>query len=176
MRITHVNARLLQLVTCFVCAVMVACSGDSKVPASSGAPPKLAAENGPADLSNLKSNIPPPASDSFTPIRRLKIVNIPDAPTALMDAAEREEGISRFCYQEYGAKADPKLIGAVALVVTVDGNAVVGVRVGADDWSSKAGRAVNTCLVQKAPQAWKLLAGERVESGRYVVQLRFRPS
>jgi hypothetical protein len=139
-------------------------------------PEQLASDSAPADLSKLKSNIPAAVADTFTPLPNLHVKSIPDAPPALMDAAEREEGISRFCYQEYGQKADPKLVGAVALVVTVDGNAIQGVRVGADDWSSKAGSAVNRCLVQKAPQAWRLLPADRIAPGHYVVQLRFRPS
>ena len=137
---------------------------------------RLAADTMPADLSTLRANIPPPVADTFTPLPRLRVESTPDAPPGLLDAAEREEGISRFCYQEFGQKVDPKLVGAVALVVTVDGNAIQSVRVGAEDWSSRAGRGVNACLVQKAPQAWKILPGVRVPPGRYVIQLRFRPS
>ncbi|MBM4194119.1 MAG: hypothetical protein FJ202_07050 [Gemmatimonadetes bacterium] len=129
----------------------------------------------PVDLSNLKANIPKASSETFT-FRPLKVEQIADAPPALMDAAEREQGISRFCYQEFGQKVDPKLIGAVALVVTVRANAIVDIRIGADDWSSSVGRAVDRCLIQKTPQAWKLLPDARVADGRYVVQLQFRPS
>jgi len=136
----------------------------------------LAADTAHVDLSKLRSNIPPPSRDTFTPAPRLKVESIPDAPRDLLDAAEREEGISRFCYQEYGQKVDPKLVGAVALVVTVDANVIQSVRVGAEDWSSKAGRGVMSCLVQKAPQAWRILPSKRVAPGRYVIQLRFRPS
>jgi hypothetical protein len=151
-----------------------ACGGGDAKPA--GAATAMQADTSPADLSHLKSNIPSALPDTFTPLKKpLGIKNIPDAPQALMDAAEREEGISRFCYQEYGQKVDAKLVGAVALVVTVEGNAVRGARVGSDDWSSGAGRGVNSCLVQKAPQAWKILPGANVADGRYVVQLRFRP-
>jgi hypothetical protein len=67
-------------------------------------------------------------------------------------------------------------VGAVALVVVVDVGKIWTARVGADDWSSAAGKGVNACLVQKAPQAWKLLPDAKVPSGRYVVQLRFRPT
>ena len=161
---------------------LTACGGTSDKPATSttaDAAKALAVDTTPkADLSKLSSNIPSAAPDTFTPIKpkQLVVAKIPDAPAALMDAAEREEGISRFCYQEYGQKVDPKLIGAVALVVTVDDNTVQKVRVGADDWSSSAGKAVNACLVQKAPQAWKIVPGSKVAAGQYVVQLRFRPS
>lgn len=153
-----------------------ACTDDAPKQVAETKPPPKLAPDGPTDLSGLKANIPKAVPDTFSPLPSLKVEKIPDAPSALMDAAEREEGISRFCYQEYGQKVDPKLIGAVALVVTIDGNAIQGVRVGADDWSSKAGAAVNRCLVQKVAQAWKLLPGERVSAGKYVVQLRFRPS
>ena len=159
---------------CWVGLVLVACGGEAK-PAAAPASVMSADSAGPTDLSGLKANIPSAVPDTFTPIRRRVIANIPDAPQALMDAAEREEGISRFCYQEHGQKVDAKLVGAVALIVTVEGNAVRGARVGSDDWSSAAGRGVNSCLVQKVPQAWKILPGARVADGRYVVQLRFRP-
>ncbi|MBI3568637.1 MAG: hypothetical protein HY084_10620 [Gemmatimonadetes bacterium] len=160
---------------------IAACGGAAEKPAAAPAVAKdaFAPDTTPkADLSKLNSNIPAAALDTFTPVkpRKLIVEKIPDAPAPLMDAAEREEGISRFCYQEYGQKVDPKLIGAVALVVTVDDNTVQKVRVGADDWSSGAGRAVNACLVQKAPQAWKIVPGSKVAAGQYVVQLRFRPS
>ncbi len=162
---------------------LLACGGTPDKPAASNADAAKALASAadttpPADLSKLNTNIPAAVADTFTPIkpRPLVVAKIPDAPTALMEAAEREEGISRFCYQEYGQKVDPKLIGAVALVVTVDDNTVQKVRVGADDWSSGAGRAVNACLTQKAPQAWKIVPGSKVAPGQYVVQLRFRPS
>jgi hypothetical protein len=156
---------------------MVACGGEAPPAATSDAAKAIAGAptDAPVDLSQLNSNIPAARPDTFT-FRPLRVERIPDAPPALMDAAEREQGISRFCYQEYGQKADPRLIGAVALVVTVEGDSVRSVRVGADDWSSRAGRAVNQCLLQKAPQAWKLLPGSHVANGRYVVQLQFRPS
>lgn len=162
---------------------LAACGGDTppaatpaattaEAPAAAPLPPS---DPAPVDLSKLNANIPKAKPDTFT-FRPLRVERIPDAPTALMDAAEREQGISRFCYQEYGQKTDPKLIGAVALVVTVERNAITNVRIGADDWSSPAGRAVDRCLVQKAPQAWKLLPDAGIADGRYVVQLQFRPS
>jgi hypothetical protein len=156
--------------------IAIAACSDAPKPDAQAAPPKLASDSAPADLSKLKANIPAALPDTFTPLTMVRVKGIPDAPAVLADAAEREQGISRFCYQEYGQKVDPRLIGAVALVVTIEQNKIQGVRVGAEAWSSRAGAAVERCLVQKAPQAWKLLPGERVEDGRYVVQLRFRPS
>jgi hypothetical protein len=156
--------------------VAAACTDAPKQPGEQSPPPKLASDSVPADLSKLKANIPAALPDTFTPLTMVRVKGIPDAPAVLSDAAEREQGISRFCYQEYGQKVDPKLVGAVALVVTMERNQIAGVRVGAEAWSSRAGAAVERCLVQKAPQAWKLLPGEKVEDGRYVVQLRFRPS
>ena len=158
--------------------VLTSACGEGAHKADTPPPRPLATDTGTADLSKLSANLPPPSSDTFTPIAttRLKVESIPDAPPDLMDAAEREEGISRFCYQEYGQKVDPKLVGAVALVVTVQANAIQSARVGAEQWSSSVGEAVDNCLVQKVPQAWKLLPGARVPAGRYVIQLRFRPS
>lgn len=163
--------RLRLLILC----VVTACGGERPPGQAEGAA-RLAADTAHADLSGLRANIPPPSRDTFTAPSRTGVANIPEAPRELLDAAEREEGISRFCYQEYGQKVDPKLVGAVALVVTVDANAIKAARIGAEDWSSRAGNGVMSCLVQKAPQAWKILPGVRVPSGRYVIRLRFRPS
>ena len=158
-------------------ASLASCGGAETRPDAAVPRPSSVEPTETADLSKLKANVPAALPDTFTPIAPLgrRITNIPDAPQSLMEAAEREEGISRFCYQEYGQKVDAKLVGAVALVVTIEGNAVRAARVGSDDWSSAAGRGVNACLAQKAPQAWKILPGARVADGRYVVQLRFRP-
>jgi hypothetical protein len=161
-------------------ALLAAACGDSK-PKSDAAVAAFAApaDTQKVDLGAVKTGLPPTVSDTFVAppkAPRINIKNIPDAPDDLMSAVEREEGISRFCYQEFGQKVDPKLVGAVALVVTVDVGKIWTARVGADDWSSAAGKGVNDCLVQKAPQAWKLMPGAKVPNGKYVVQLRFRPT
>ena len=176
------RGRALAAIPVAVLALLLgACGGEAKAPATTATTASAAkavpdtATPAPVDLSKLASNIPKATVDTFT-FRPLHVERIPDAPPALMDAAEREQGISRFCYQEFGQKTDPKLIGAVALVVTIEANAIKDIRIGADDWSSPAGRAVDRCLVQKAPQAWKLLPDAKLAAGRYVVQLQFRPS
>jgi hypothetical protein len=92
-----------------------------------------------------------------------------------VEAVEREQSFSRFCYQEYGQKADPGLEGGVAMIVTVGSGGITDARVSDDTWSSTAGRAVNECLDQKAAGAWKPTPGA-VHPGKYVVQLSFRPS
>lgn len=169
------NLMLLALVV-----FLPACGGDSTSKSAETAAAFVpTADTMPVDLGAVKTNLPPAVNDSFVAppaAPRIRIENIPDAPDALMEAVQREEGISRFCYQEFGQKSDPKLVGAVALVVVFDAGKIWSARVGADDWSSKAGKAVNECLVDKAPQAWKLLPGAKVAPGRYVVQLRFRPT
>jgi hypothetical protein len=60
-------------------------------------------------------------------------------------------------------------------VVWVVGCGITAARPRADSWSSGAGKAVNTCLNEKAALAWKPEPGA-VKPGRYIVQLRFRPS
>jgi hypothetical protein len=164
--------------------LVVACGGEAAPKAAASADAAAAAFVAPAntqkvDLGAVKTGLPPAVNDSFVAppkAPRLRIDKIPDAPDDLLTAVQREEGISRFCYQEFGQKVDPKLVGAVAMVVVVDGGKIWSARVGADDWSSPAGKGVNECLTQKAPQAWKLLPGAMVRPGRYVVQLQFRPS
>ncbi len=169
-----------QLLTATLVLLLPACGSDTPAkPADMAAAFAAPADTIPVDLGAVKANLPPAVNDSFVAPPappRIRMENIPDAPDALMEAVQREEGISRFCYQEFGQKSDPKLVGAVALVVVFDAGRIWSARVGADDWSSKAGKAVNECLVDKAPQAWKLLPGAKVAPGRYVVQLRFRPT
>jgi hypothetical protein len=163
-----------------VVLLAIGCGGAEPPKANDSAVAAFAAvDTQKVDLGAVKTALPPAVSDSFVAppkAPRIRIENIPDAPDPLMEAVQREEGISRFCYQEFGQKSDPKLVGAVALVVVFDAGKIWSARVGADDWSSKAGKAVNECLVDKAPQAWKLLPGAKVAPGRYVVQLRFRPT
>jgi len=56
--------------------------------------------------------------------------------------------------------------------VTVGGEGITNATVGDARWSGSAGKAVNSCLNQKAKLAWKLAPGA-VKAGRYVVQLSF---
>ena len=131
------------------------------------------------DLAGLSSNIPAAEPDTFKPRTpkappRAASASIPQAPAALMAAVEREQSFSRFCYQEFGQKADPSLAGNVAMVVTVGSQGITDARVGDSKWSSSAaGTAVNRCLNEKASVAWKVGAGA-VSPGKYVVPLSFR--
>jgi len=142
----------------------------------------------PADLSTLTSNIPEAAPDTFKRRTAKEIAaaegrslaaenaataRIPDAPAELLTAVNRELAFQRFCYQEFGQKADPTLAGNVAMVVRIGDSGVSETRVGNSRWTSNAGQAVNTCLSQKARQAWKVAPGA-VKPGQYVVQLSFR--
>lgn len=160
-------------------SVAAGCGGGAQPKAADAAAAFAAADTQKVDLGAVKTALPPAVNDSFVAPAappKIRIDKIPDAPDAIMEAVQREEGISRFCYQEFGQKSDSKLVGAVAIVVTFDAGKIWSARVGADDWSSKAGKAVNACIVEKAPQAWKPLPGARIAPGKYVVQLRFRPT
>lgn len=130
------------------------------------------------DLGQIQTALPPAEPDTF---KRRKLptggsggggASIPAAPAALMEAVQREQSFSRFCYTEFGQKSDPTLRGNVAMVVTVGANGITGAAVGDDNWTGAAGRAVNNCLNQRAKSAWKLAPGA-VRPGRYVVQLSF---
>jgi hypothetical protein len=128
----------------------------------------------PLNMDSIKTAIPPAAPDTFKPPKSMRLP--PPAPAALIDAVQREQSFSRFCYEEYGQKADPSLHGGVAMVVTVGKAGITDAHVAADTWSSRdAGRAVNACLNEKAAQAWKPEPGS-VKPGEYLVQLQFRPS
>ena len=63
------------------------------------------------------------APDTFKPPVFAKpgvSMKIPNAPPELLEVVQREQAFSKFCYQEFGEKADPSLQGGVAMVVTVN--------------------------------------------------------
>jgi len=158
-------------------AVLVALVGCGKdKPAPKDTVPRIAEDTTPVDLNAIKTEIPPAAPDTFTPPKPVRRApEIPAAPPELMQVVEREQLFSKFCYQERGQKVDPSLRGGVAMVVTVGPSEITEAKVVDDTWSSKAGKAVNECLNEKAATAWKPAPGE-VKPGKYVVQLSFRPS
>jgi len=173
-------------------AVAVACPGDKKngtaqLPVDTTKPDTAKAlattDTAGTDLRTVKTNLPKAAPDTF---HQQKLTASPggagvgsngrtsfaEAPTPLLDAVEREQSATRFCYTEFGQKADPSLRGNVAMVVTIGSSGVTEATVGDSKWSGAAGRAVNRCLDQKAKQAWNVAPGA-VKPGRYVVQLSF---
>lgn len=167
-------------------AIALGCPGDKKkdvaIPVDTAKPDttKLAVNDTTAtDLRNVKTNLPKAAPDTFhdqklKPSGGVGITHsaFADAPTPLVEAVQREQSATRFCYTEFGQKADPTLRGNVAMVVTIGNSGVTDARVGDAKWSGNAGRAVNRCLDQKAKQAWNVAPGA-VKPGRYVVQLNF---
>lgn len=172
-------------------AIALACPGEKKkdvaqIPVDTMKPDstKMVAstDTTPGDLSNVRTNLPKAAPDTFHQ-QRLRPAgagvgnagrsSFADAPTPLVDAVQREQAATRFCFTEFGQKADPTLRGNVAMVVTIGNAGVTDARVGDAKWSSgTAGRAVNRCLDQKAKQAWNVAPGA-VKPGHYVVQLSF---
>jgi hypothetical protein len=158
-------------------AVLAACPGDKPQPPVQTAQ----VDTTPANLDSLQTAIPPAAPDTFKPIpkpvRPAQTVRraYPPAPAALMEVVDRQQSFTRFCYQEFGQKSDPTLAGGVTVLVTVGNGGVTGASVGADSWTSGAGKAVNRCINERAEQAWKLSPGE-VRAGTYEVRLTFRPA
>jgi len=137
----------------------------------------IARDTTPLNLDSIETALPPPAPDTFTrpPLNTggtTQRSRYASAPAPLMDAVEREQAFSNFCYREFGLKSDPRLRGGVAMVVTVGRNGVSAARVAADSWSSSSGKAVNECLNERAANAWKVAPGE-VKAGTYQVDLRF---
>lgn len=139
----------------------------------------------PGDISGAKGSLPSASPDTFKP-RKLTAParaasggsarsSVPEAPAPLLDAVQREQAFSRFCYTEFGQKADPSLRGNVAMVVTVANDGISDARVGDSNWSGSAGGAVDRCLNDKARRAWKLAPGA-VSPGRYAVHLSFTGS
>lgn len=170
-------------------AIALACPGDKKKDTAQLPPvDSLKADSTkalatvdttPTDLGKIKTNLPTAAPDSFHE-QKLKPSGVgnagrssfADAPTPLVEAVQREQAATRFCYTEFGQKSDPTLRGNVAMVVTIGSSGVTDAKVGDAKWSGNAGRAVNRCLDQKAKQAWNVAPGA-VKPGRYVVQLTF---
>ncbi|HVE80310.1 MAG TPA: hypothetical protein VNA89_15705 [Gemmatimonadaceae bacterium] len=174
--------RLLLLLPMSV--VLAACPGDKRAARRDSVPVDttqlVAADTTPGDLSGVQTNLPAATPDTFKRVpltpsgSRPAQRAIPEAPGALMEAVQREQAFSRFCFTEYGQKTDPSLTGGVAMVVTVNSQGISDARVGDARWSSSAaGRAVNRCLNERAKGAWRLPAGA-VKPGQYVVQLSFR--
>jgi hypothetical protein len=137
------------------------------------------------DLSKIAANLPTVAPDTFrarTPAPNARVggsgvgsvsrSSFPDAPAPLVEAVQREQGATRFCYTEFGQKADPSLRGNVAMLVTIGRSGVSDASVADANWTGTAGRAVNRCLDQKAKLAWNVSPGA-VKPGKYIVQLSF---
>jgi hypothetical protein len=178
---TRTTARLVASAAApFLVAVLAACPKDKPAKDTAAAIP---VDTTPADLSNVTSAIPAADPDTFKvvdPNEKNRGKNAggngeryPQAPEALQAAVQREQSASRFCYQEFGQKADPQLRGAVNMVVTVGSGGITDAKVGASNWTGSAGRAVNTCLNERLTQAWKLAPGA-VRPGKYTVTLQFR--
>ena len=166
----------LALVPLLVCAL--GCPGEKKQDVATLPPPAPPVDTStPTDLGKIKTSLPPATEDSAIRPHKLTptgppTVSYPEAPGALLDAVQREQGATRFCYSEFGQKADPTLRGNVAMLVTVNSGGISDVRVGASRWSGNAGAAVNRCLNQRVKQAWNLAPGA-VKNGTYAVQLSF---
>jgi hypothetical protein len=140
---------------------------------------KVPVDTASADLSKVQTSLPPMAPDTFKPPKLPTVAasgassaGYPEAPAPLLEAVQREEAFSRFCFTEFGKKADPALRGNVAMLVTVVDSGLGDARVGASNWSSTSGNAVNRCLNDKAKRAWKLAPG-KVKPGKYAVRLSF---
>ena len=156
-------------------AILAACPGEKAVKDTT---PVIPLDTTSTDLSNVQTSLPPPAPDTFTipkprpPVQQQ--ARVPDAPSALVEAVQREQSATKFCFSEFGQKADPSLVGNVAMVVTVGDAGISDATVAASNWSgAAAGKAVNKCLNEKAKLAWKLPPGS-VKQGKYQVQLSFR--
>ena len=184
MRATMKSAGLRTLLRVATCATLaLGCPGEKKPKsADSARAAAIPVDTTPADLSKVQTSLPPAAPDTFKPPARAvarrsagEVVReppIPPAPPELMAAVDRERSFSRFCYPEFGQKVDPSLKGGVALVVSVGSAGITDAKVASDSWSSNAGSAVNRCLDERAPSAWKLAAGT-VPAGKYVVKMTF---
>jgi hypothetical protein len=155
--------------------VAVACPKDKK---TADTVPPIPVDTTQADLSDITTTRPPPEPDTFKTIKPAPQPNVtgtsyPSAPDALMEAVRREQSATQFCYNEFGLKNDPNLRGNVVLLVTVGRSGITDAKVGASRWSPAAGgRAVNTCLNEKARDAFKIAQGA-VKPGTYQVPLSF---
>ena len=168
--------------------IAVGCPGEKKkdtaqIPVDSAKTDSAKTDTVQTDLSKVAANLPAVAPDTFRArnprtgnigggVGNVRGSSFPNAPAPLVDAVQREQGATRFCYTEFGQKADPSLRGSVAMLVTINNSGVSDARVGDSRWTGSAGSAVNRCLNQKAKLAWNVSPGA-VRPGRYVVQLSF---
>lgn len=149
----------------------LACPGEKKAAPRDTTP----LDTMPTDLSGVTTNLPEAAPDTFV---RQKLPtqaagrSTPPAPPALMEAVQRSQSVTKFCFQEKGQKSDPSLRGNVAMAVTVGAGGITAAKVADSNWSSNSGREVNKCLNERTLQAWKLSPGA-VPNGTYSVQLSF---
>jgi hypothetical protein len=184
------NRKLWLVVPLLLAAV--ACPGDKNkdravVPIDStkvDSAATAAATDTATDLSKIKADLPTVNPDTFkvrNPPANSRVsggnlnassTRFPDAPAPLVEAVQREQGATRFCFTEFGQKSDPSLRGNVAMLVTISNAGVSDARVADSRWTGTAGRAVNRCLDEKAKQAWNVSRGA-VRPGKYVVQLSF---
>lgn len=140
--------------------------------------PAIPLDTTPVDLSDVTPDLPPAAPDTFrvrppTSGQAAAAPSYPAAPEPLMEAVRREQSATQFCYNEFGLKADPNLRGNVVMLVTVGQSGITSARVGNSIWSpASAGRAVNSCLNEKATEAFKIERGS-VRPGTYRVPLSF---
>ena len=95
----------LALVPLLVCAL--GCPGEKKQDVATLPPPAPPVDTStPSDLSKVKTSLPPATEDSAIRPRKLTptgppTVSYPEAPGALLDAVQREQGATRFCYSEF---------------------------------------------------------------------------
>lgn len=155
--------------------VLAGCPGDDEQPPVDTVTTSQM-DTTPVSFDSLETSLPPAVSDTQTPPPQTRAPGraspIPPAPPALVAAVSREQSFTKFCYQEFGQKADPTLRGGVAMVVTVSAEGISEARVENDSWTSDAGAAVNRCLNERAKDAWRLGRGA-VQPGKYVVNLTF---
>jgi hypothetical protein len=109
--------------------VLAACPGDDDQPPVD--PSTISQmDTTPVSFDSLETSLPPAVTDTQTPpppVRRPpRPAAIPPAPPALVAAVSREQSFTKFCYQEFGQKADPTLRGGVAMVVTVSAEGIGG--------------------------------------------------
>ena len=70
----------------------------------------------------------------------------------------------RFCYEETGLAANPRLAGSITVAITVAGNGSVSkAAVTKRSWSG-AGAAESEACILRAIQGWRLPASERAQS------------
>jgi hypothetical protein len=74
---------------------------------------------------------------------------------ALGNAVREHEPQLRFCYQEYGLKANPSLAGSVTLALTIDvAGTITGVTIPQRTWAGSGVSATEGCILDKV-RAWR---------------------
>lgn len=92
---------------------------------------------------------------------------------ALGTAVRQHEPQLRFCYEEYGLKANPQLAGSITLALTMDAmGAITRATISERTWSGAGVTPTESCILDRA-QAWRFPDAAGNAAGTYEFSFNF---